>query len=141
MCIFCKIVGDSLPSYKVYEDEKTLAFLDIKPVNDGHVLLIPKHHEQFIEKLPEDDYKAVLSSLRKLVTPIQDAFNAPASNIVINNGPNAGQVVDHVHIHIIPRPKPIGRNFFTTTSRMEKSKEYFEEIAEKIRKEVEATSV
>lgn len=136
MCIFCKIVGDSLPSYKVYEDEKTLAFLDINPVSDGHVLLIPKHHEQFIEKLPEDDHSAVFSSLRKLVKPIQDAFNAPASNIVINNGPNAGQVVDHVHIHIIPRPEPIGGNFFAKTSRGEKSREYFVKIAEKIRKEV-----
>ena len=136
MCIFCKIVEDSLPSFKVYEDEKTLAFLDINPVSDGHVLLIPKYHEQFMEKLQKEDYIAVFSSLRKLVKPIQDAFEAAASNIVINNGPNAGQVVDHVHIHIIPRSEPMGGNFFSKTFSEEKPREYFEEIAEKIRKEV-----
>lgn len=140
MCLFCKIIEGELPSYKVYEDEKTLAFLDINPVSDGHVLVVPKHHEQFVEKLPIEHHEALFSKVRELVTPIQDAFKAPASNIIINNGLNAGQIVPHVHVHIIPRPAPIGRNFFTTTSRMEKSKEYFEEIAEKIRKEV-TTSV
>ena len=53
MCIFCKIIEGEAPSYKIYEDEDTLAFLDINPVADGHVLVIPKHHEQFVEKLPE----------------------------------------------------------------------------------------
>jgi len=136
MCLFCKIIEGELPSYKVYEDEHTLAFLDINPVSDGHVLLVPKYHEQFTENLPEKHYEMLFSVLKKLVKPIQDAFDAPSSNIIINNGPNAGQIIPHVHIHIIPRPKPIGRNFFTTTARMEKSKEYFEEIAEKIREKI-----
>lgn len=136
MCIFCKIIEDELPSYKVYEDEYTLAFLDINPVSDGHVLLVPKYHEQFAENLPEEHYEALFATLKKLVKPIQDAFSAPASNIILNNGPNAGQIVPHVHIHIIPRPEPIGRNFFTTTTRMEKNKDYFKEIAEKIREKI-----
>jgi histidine triad (HIT) family protein len=136
MCLFCKIIEGELPSYKVYEDEHTLAFLDINPVSDGHVLLVPKYHEQFVENLPDEHYEKLFSVLKKLVKPIQDAFNSPSSNIIINNGQNAGQIIPHVHVHIIPRPKPIGRNFFTTTSRMEKNKEYFEEIAEKIREKI-----
>ena len=118
MCIFCKIIEGELPSYKVYEDEKTLAFLDIKPVSDGHVLLVPKYLEQFVENLPQEYHDALFESMRRLVKPVQEAFDAPASNIIINNGSNAGQIVPHVHVHIIPRPAPIGRNLFTTTSPM-----------------------
>ena len=137
MCILCKIIEGTLPSYKVYEDEHTLAFLDIAPVADGHVLLIPKHHHQFVEDLPEEVYTALFDSLRRLVKPIQAAFDAPASNISINNGPNAGQIIPHVHIHIIPRSKKAGKNLFSSVGRFKpRSKEYFEEIADRIRKEI-----
>ncbi len=137
MCIFCKIIEGELPSYKVYEDEHTLAFLDINPVSDGHVLLVPKYHEQFAENLPEEYHDALFDCMSKLVKPIQDAFDAPASNIIINNGPNAGQIIPHVHMHIIPRPKPIGTQFFTTISRMKpRGKKYFMETAEKIREKI-----
>ncbi len=136
MCIFCKIIEGELPSYKVYEDEHTYAFLDINPVSDGHVLIVPKIHEQYVEKLPEKVHEALFSSVRKLVKPTQDAMEAPASNIIINNGPNAGQIVYHVHVHIIPRSKPIGNSFFTNTLRQMKNESYFMEIAEKIRKEI-----
>lgn len=137
MCIFCSIVEGSAPSYKVYEDEHSLAFLDINPVADGHVLLITKHHEPFVENLPEEPYIALFDSLKKLVKPIQRAFDAPASNIGINNGPNAGQIIPHIHIHIIPRPKKAGPTLFSSAGRFKpRSKGYFEGIAEKIRKEV-----
>lgn len=140
MCIFCKIVEGSVPSYKVYEDEHTLAFLDIAPVVDGHVLLITKRHEQFVEDLPPEIYNALFDSLKRLVKPIQAAFDAPASNIAINNGPNAGQLIPHVHIHIIPRPKKGGMSLFNGAARLKpRSKEYFEEVAEKIRKEIKTS--
>ena len=137
MCIFCKIVEGAAPSYKVHEDRHTFAFLDINPVADGHVLLITKHHQQFVEELPEELYNALFDSLRRLVKPVQAAFDAPASNIFINNGPNAGQLIPHVHIHIIPRPKKTGVNLFSSAARFRpRSKEYFEEIAQKIREEI-----
>lgn len=137
MCILCKIIEGTLPSYKVYEDEHTLAFLDIAPLADGHVLLIPKHHHQFVEDLPEEVHTSLFDSLRRLVKPIQAAFDAPASNISINNGPNAGQIIPHVHIHIIPRSKKAGKNLFSSVGRFKpRSKEYFEEIADRIRKEI-----
>lgn len=130
------MVEGKMPSYVVYEDEHTLAFLDIAPVADGHVLLVPKHHEQFVEDLPEEAYNALFSSLKKLIKPVQAAFDAPACNVGINNGPNAGQIIPHVHIHIIPRPRA-GRAVFSGVNRFKpRSKEYFEEIAEKIRKEI-----
>jgi len=136
MCLFCQIIEGTVPSYVVYEDEHTLAFLDIAPVADGHVLLIPKHHEQFVERLPEEVYNALFSSLKRLIKPVQAVFDAPACNIGINNGPNAGQIIGHVHIHIIPRPKA-GRAVFSSVTRFKpRSKEYFEVIAEKIRKEI-----
>ena len=137
MCIFCKIVEGAAPSHKVHEDQHTLAFLDINPVADGHVLLITKHHQQFMEDLPEEQYNALFDTLRGLVKPIQTAFDAPASNIFINNGPNAGQLIPHVHIHIIPRPKKTRMNRFSGAARFRpRSREYFEEIAQKIREEI-----
>ena len=137
MCIFCDIIEGKAPSYKVYEDKYTYAFLDINPVADGHVLLIPKHHEQFIEKLPEKYLTVLFRTMRTLINPIQNAFDAPSSSIAINNGPNAGQIIPHVHIHIIPRPSSVGRNLFASISRSKpKSNEYFEEIAAKIRAEI-----
>lgn len=137
MCIFCKIIEGELPSYKVYEDERVLAFLDINPLSDGHVLVVPKIHEQFVERLPIEYHEALFSSIRKLVCPIQEAMESPASNVIVNNGPNAGQIIPHVHVHIIPRPKPVGNQFFTTISRLrQRDEEYFNGIAEKIREKI-----
>ena len=138
-CLFCKIRDGEAPSYKVYEDEHTLAFLDINPVADGHVLLIPREHTKYIEDLPEETAENLMKTLIKIVPPIQRAFNSTDSNIGINNGPNAGQIIPHVHIHIIPRPTRAGSFLFSSVGRFKPRKEeYYKEIAEKIRKEIEA---
>ena len=132
-CLFCNIRDNKATSYKVYEDKHTLAFLDINPVADGHVLLIPREHSQYIEELPPEVSEALMKTLIKLVPSIQHAMNAADSNIGINNGPNAGQIIPHVHIHIIPRPKKAGNLLFSSPSRYKpRKKEYFEEIAEKL---------
>ena len=138
-CIFCKIRDGLAPSYKVYEDEHTIAFLDINPVADGHVLLIPREHTKYIEELPEETAGNLMKTLIKIVPPIQRAFNASDSNIGINNGPNAGQIIPHVHIHIIPRPTKAGTLLFSSVGRFKpRKKEYYVEIAEKIKKEIES---
>ena len=130
--------GES-PSYKVYEDEHTLAFLDINPVADGHVMLIPREHARYIEELTEEAAENLMKALTNIVPPIQRAFNSTDSNIAINNGPNAGQIIPHVHIHIIPRPTRIGSPFFSSVGRFKpRKKEYFVEIADKIKKEIDA---
>ena len=138
--MFCKIRDGEALSYKVYEDEHTMAFLDINPVADGHVQLIPREHARYIEDLSELATENLMKTLIKLVPPIQRAFNATDSNIAINNGPNAGQIIPHVHIHIIPRPTRAGSLLFSSVGRFKpRKKEYYEEIAEKIRKEIEAS--
>ncbi len=139
-CIFCKIRDGVAPSYKVYEDEHTVAFLDINPVTDGHVLLIPREHTQYIEELPEATSEALMKTMMRIVPPIQRAMETTDSNIMINNGPNAGQLIPHVHIHIIPRPTRTGPQIFSSVTRFKPRKEeYFKEIADRLRQEIEAS--
>lgn len=102
-CTFCRIIRGEIPSLKVYEDEKSLAFLDIHPSAPGHTLVIPKAHTARVEDLPENDAAALFRVLHRLVGLIQAAVDAPASTIGINNGMESGQEVPHVHIHVIPR--------------------------------------
>ena len=104
-CIFCAIVEGRIPSHTVYEDEKTIAFLDIHPSAPGHTLVIPKAHIARVEDLPEEDARYLFAALRKIVGRIQEAMGAPASTIGINNGRESGQEVPHVHIHVIPRTR------------------------------------
>ena len=139
-CIFCKIRDGKAPSYTVYEDEHTLAFLDTNPVADGHVLLIPREHTQYLEELQPKTAMNLMKTLIKIVPPIQRAMNSTDSNIGINNGPNARQLVPHVHIHIIPRPTKAGSLLFSSVDRFKpRKKEYYQGIAEKIRKEIETS--
>ncbi len=102
-CVFCRIVRGEVPSHVVYEDERSMAFLDINPSAPGHTLVIPKAHVTRVEDLSEEDAAALFGTLHRLVGKIQDAVDAPASTIGINNGRESGQEVPHVHIHVIPR--------------------------------------
>ncbi len=102
-CIFCRIIRGEIPSYKIHEDERTLAFLDISPSAPGHTLIVPKAHVARVEDLYEEDAEALFRTLHVLVGCIQDALEVPSSTIGINNGPESGQEVPHVHIHVIPR--------------------------------------
>ncbi|PIR84235.1 HIT family protein, partial [Candidatus Kaiserbacteria bacterium CG10_big_fil_rev_8_21_14_0_10_51_14] len=102
-CIFCKIVRGELPSYKLYEDEKTIAFLDIRPVNAGHTLVVPKTHSSNIFDISSDDWAAVAETVRKMAIAIEKGVDADGVNIAMNNREHAGQVVHHPHVHIIPR--------------------------------------
>ncbi len=104
-CIFCAIVEGRIQSHKVYEDEKTLAFLDVNPSAPGHTLVIPKAHIARVEDLPEEDARCLFVALHKIVGRIQEAMGAPATTIGINNGRESGQEVYHVHIHVIPRTR------------------------------------
>jgi histidine triad (HIT) family protein len=104
-CIFCRIIRGEIPSYKIHEDERTLAFLDISPSAPGHTLIVPKAHVARVEDLSEEDAEALFNTLHGLVGGIQDALGVPSSTIGINNGPESGQEVPHVHIHVIPRTR------------------------------------
>ena len=104
-CVFCRIIGGELPAFKVYEDERTLAFLDANPSAPGHTLIIPKAHVARVEDLPAEDAEALFRALHGLVGRIQEAVGSPASTVGINNGRESGQEVPHVHIHVIPRTR------------------------------------
>lgn len=102
-CIFCKIVSGQLPSYKIYENEKVFSFLDIGPLSQGHALVVPKVHFERLHECPAELLAEVASVLGKVAKAVLKATNAEGYNVLCNNGRVAGQLVDHVHFHIIPR--------------------------------------
>lgn len=102
-CIFCKIIAGQIPATKVLEDAACLAFLDVSPLADGHVLLIPKAHAQTLDELSADQAGAMLRNLPILVKAVQTATGCEGVNVLQNNGRAAHQFVPHVHFHIIPR--------------------------------------
>ncbi len=102
-CIFCKIINGEIPCNKIYEDEAVLAFLDIRPVSDGHTLVVPKAHFEKLHQCPPEVLGNVSSCVGKLSEVIADVMGAAGYNVLCNNGRVAGQLVGHMHFHIIPR--------------------------------------
>jgi len=129
-CIFCNIVRGELPSYKLYEDKKTLAFLDIRPVNAGHTLVVPKNHSNNIFDIDPKDWAAVAEVVRRLAAAIEKGVGADGVNIAMNNREHAGQIVHHPHVHIIPRFKGDGLKLMPQREYKENEAEL---TAEKIR--------
>ena len=129
-CIFCKIVRGELPSEKIYEDENTFAFLDRKPVNPGHTLVIPKKHSDNLYEADDSDLAATIVMARKVASAIKKALGAQGINVHINNDRAAGQVVFHIHLHVIPRYNGDGRELWRGNEIDAKT---FPAIAEKIR--------
>ena len=103
LCVFCKIVAGAIPSSKVFEDERCLAFLDIGPLAPGHVLVFPKTHADRLWEVAPETASAIGAQLPRLARAVMEATGAAGCNILQNNGEVSGQVVEHVHFHIIPR--------------------------------------
>ena len=101
--IFTQIIDGELPAHKVYESERELAFLDIHPYSEGHTLVVPKLEVASFEELPPDAAQSLVVTLQKVARGVQQAMGTPHYNLSCNNGSAAGQVVFHVHFHIIPR--------------------------------------
>lgn len=137
MCIFCNIIDKEALAYRIYEDEMTLAFLDIHPLSDGHTLIIPKMHVARLEDLSGDFNQALFKTLKIIIKPIQKAMRVPALNIIINNGREAGQIIPHVHIHVIPRKSRVKGAIKSVAKRVKShTPDYFENIALKIVNEI-----
>ena len=112
-CVFCDIVAGRAPAHKIYEDEHTLVFLDLFPITRGHLLVIPKRHVDRLTDLSEEEY---LPLLRTLVRACQRSERLSRDyNVAVNQGRLAGQIVFHLHFHIIPRYNTPGP--FATTPR------------------------
>ncbi len=102
-CLFCKIAAREIPAQIVYEDENTLAFLDINPVNPGHTLVIPKKHSVDIFEIEEKDWGAVMHVSRRIAHALERALKPAGINLGMNNRAGAGQMVFHSHVHVMPR--------------------------------------
>lgn len=102
-CVFCAIAAGEIPAFKVYEDELVLAYLDINPFSEGHVLVIPKAHSEGLLDTPDETLAGVIVRVKKVAAHLKAALPCDGFNILQNNGEVAGQSVRHVHFHIVPR--------------------------------------
>ncbi len=102
-CIFCRIAAGDLPAARVFEDKHTLAFLDIGPLVKGHTLVIPKVHYDPLIETPLEVLAACISTVQRVARALADALGADGVNVHQANGAAAGQVVPHLHFHVIPR--------------------------------------
>lgn len=133
-CTFCKIVQGKLYATKVYEDDEFIVFMDKRPINDGHTLVVPKKHYETIFDMSYEEIGKLFSLATKVAKAIVKATNADGLNIGQNNGRAAGQIIDHVHVHLIPR-------FFGDSSkgwpeRKYVNRESLEEVAKIIREKL-----
>jgi histidine triad (HIT) family protein len=101
-CIFCQIIQKQLPANVVYEDEQVVAFLSNHPVNEGHTLVVPKKHYANIYEISEDETAYLFKIVKRVALAVRDSVVAEGIRIVQNNGEAAGQVVFHLHVHVIP---------------------------------------
>ena len=131
-CIFCKMVAGQVPVAKIYEDEIVLAFLDIGPISDGHALVIPRQHFEKLQDCPPELLGEVGSRLGRIAGAVARAMRSDGYNLLCNNGRAAGQLVEHVHFHIIPRST--GDGVFDRWPAYKYPEGKIEAIAESIRK-------
>ena len=103
-CIFCKIVKEELEAAILYEDQYVIAFLDIQPINEGHTLVIPKIHVEFLDELTDSIAQTIFVVGKQLMVKIKNNLEGITGfNFILANGKDAGQEVPHVHLHVIPR--------------------------------------
>ncbi len=102
-CVFCKIVAGEIPSFKLYEDDDVLSFMDINPLHDGHCLIIPKQHHPNIFEAPGDVLAKIMPVVGRMARAVNAALSPDGINIMQANGEAAGQSVFHIHFHVLPR--------------------------------------
>ena len=110
-CVFCKIIAGDIPCHRVFENEHLLAFLDIAPLARGHTVVIPKAHAERLDQLDPEVVAEIGRRLGRIGRRVVSATAADGYNVLQNNGGVAGQVVPHVHFHIIPRRSDDGLGY------------------------------
>jgi histidine triad (HIT) family protein len=133
-CIFCKMVAGQVPVTKIYEDEVVLSFLDIGPIIDGHALVIPKQHFEKLHECPAELLSQVFMRIGKIAGAVAAAMNSDGYNLLCNNGRAAGQLIDHLHFHIVPRNT--GDGLFNRWPSFKYADGKIEEVAGAIRKKL-----
>jgi histidine triad (HIT) family protein len=110
-CVFCKIIEGEIPSMRVYEDDRTLAIMDINPVNSGHCLVIPKAHAPTLWDADPVDLQAAITAAQKVAVALKTVVKPDGLNMLQANGSAAFQSVPHYHLHLIPRWNNDGKGF------------------------------
>ena len=128
-CLFCKIIQGEVPSHALYEDEHTFVFLDIFPVSRGHMLVVPREHSRDLTHASHEAAGAIMATVHHIAPKIMKALGASGYNLGMNHGEDAGQIIWHTHMHIMPRYAGEPRNFEKTKP----SDEELKEIADIIR--------
>jgi histidine triad (HIT) family protein len=131
-CIFCRIAQKRVPANLVCEDEKAMAFLDIRPLSEGHTLIIPKSHYETIFEIPQELIMHIQGVTKRVALAVKKATQADGISIMQQNGKAAGQEILHLHVHVIPRCENQKLPKFSETS--EASKEKLSQTAAKIRR-------
>lgn len=135
-CIFCHIAKGAIPATKLCEDDETVAFLDINPINLGHVLVIPKDHHENVYSTPAETWLRVMMTVQKMAVAVKNATDADGINIEMNNESAAGQVMFHAHVHVIPRFNEDGLKHWP--SKAYKDQDEIDAVSEKIVAELES---
>jgi histidine triad (HIT) family protein len=117
-CLICQIVGNKVPSYKVYEDDLILAVVDVNGANPGHCFVIPKNHYPIIEQVPDQELANLFSVANKISSAIFENLKVQGTNIFVANGIPAGQTVAHFIVHVIPRKENDGVNLQWKTKQL-----------------------
>jgi histidine triad (HIT) family protein len=102
-CIFCKIVAGEIPCIKVLDEDQVLAFMDINPASQGHMLVIPKNHAENIFEISEADLSAVIGAVKRCAGAVKEALGTEGITVLQLNGKASDQLVPHLHVHIMPR--------------------------------------
>ena len=130
-CIFCRLVAGDIPSARVFEDELTLAFMDLGQVNPGHVLVASKRHAATLFELTGDEAAALMRTAQRIALAVRAVFDPDGVMLLQANGAVAGQTVGHVHLHVVPRHAGDGIDF--TWPRKEPGPAALEDYAQRLR--------
>ncbi len=138
-CVFCAIARGKLPSTRIYEDEKMVAFMDIKPITKGHVLVVPKEHTELLTELDDETAGAMMVLAKKVGKALKRSkLNCRGINYILADGVEAGQEIFHVHLHVVPRYRGDGFGLRMPERHEEDTDpKRLERTAEKIRKFLE----
>ena len=129
-CLFCKIVKGEIPSYKIYEDEHTYAFLDISHDGNGHILVVPKNHCTNVLDAEDKDLEYVIKTIKKISNHLVEKCGFDGVNIINASGKSAEQSVFHLHFHLLPRKNGDHMHIFPT---LEKNSHSLEQLREMLK--------
>ena len=132
-CTFCQIIRGESWSSKIYEDDKVLAFFSNRPVNIGHTLVVPKKHYESIFDIPEKEFAHLSVIVKRIAAAVKMAVSAEGIRVVQNNGEAAGQVIFHLHVHVIPFQEKVSLQHYPEV----RSKDDLEKDAAKVKAKLE----